>query len=138
MPFRKIVLALACKDDEGKVIKTAMELSRRLDAELSVLHVDDEHAGEPSMMMDSPPEHDPEDVREQLRKAGFEKEAGEIEVRVVKGESYITFISEASSAADLLVMGHSHRNRFLEALSKTLDEKVANISGCPVIVVPKR
>jgi hypothetical protein len=35
-------------------------------------------------------------------------------------------------------MGHSHHNRFLEALTKTLDEKIANVSGCPIIVVPKR
>jgi nucleotide-binding universal stress UspA family protein len=138
MSYEKIVLALACKDDEARVIQTAMELSRLLDAKLTVLHVNPEHAGEPSMLMDSPPRHDVEDVREQLRSAGFEKQAAEVEIEVVEGNSYSKMISKASVTADLVIMGHSHQNRFLEILTDTTDEKVANISGCPVMVVPKR
>ena len=137
MSYERIVLALACKDDEAKVIRTAVELAELLDAELNVIHVNDEHAGEPSMMMDSPPEHEVADVREQLRKAGFAKQADAVDVDVVRSESYAEVISKASAGADLLVIGHSHRNSFLEALTRTLDEEIANVSGCPVIVVPK-
>jgi hypothetical protein len=61
-----------------------------------------------------------------------------VEVDVAQGDSYTTFASWTSARADLLVKDHSHRNRFLESPSKTVDGKTANVAGCAVVVVPKR
>ncbi len=138
MAYKNVILALSGKDDESKVIAEAIKLTRQLDAKLTAVHVNDPDAGKPSMMMDAPQKTDEQDIREEFRKAGFEKEAESIKIRLMEGESYSEKISEISETADLLILGHSHKSRFLEALSETLDEEIANTAKCPVIIVPKK
>jgi nucleotide-binding universal stress UspA family protein len=137
MTYTKILLALSCGDDESRVITAAVHLARQLDATLGVIHVNEPHAGEPSMMMDSPPKIEEAEIRELLQQAGVAAEAEGAPIDIVEDESYSEAIGRATADADLLVIGHSHRNRFLEALVESLDEEVANTSRCPVLVVPK-
>ncbi len=54
MPYKKIMVGLSCRGDETAVIKEAVYLSKIHNAELCVIHVNEPHAGEMSMMMDNP------------------------------------------------------------------------------------
>ena len=54
MPYKKILIALECRDEENKVITEAIRLADALNAELSAFHVNDPAAGKAHMMMDTP------------------------------------------------------------------------------------
>ena len=84
-----------------------------------------------------PPLVSEEDIREQFRKAGYEKEANEIKITIVESESYAKEIAKATENIDLLVIGHHPKNAFLAALIDSVDERVADLVSCPVLVVPK-
>ncbi len=137
MPYKKILIALDCTDEENNVIDEAIRLAETLNADLSAFHVNDPAAGKAHMMMDTLPLVSEEDIREQFRKAGYEKEANEIKVTLTESDSYAQEIAKATEDIDLLVIGHHPKNAFLAALIDSVDERVADLVFCPVLVVPK-
>ncbi len=137
MPYKKILIALECTGDENNVINEAMRLAEALNAELSAFHVNDPAAGKAHMMMDTLPLVSEEDIREQFRKAGYEKEANEIKIALTESESYAREIAKATEDIDLLVIGHYPKNAFLAALVDSVDERVADLVSCPVLLVSK-
>ena len=52
--YNKIIVGLIGDGGEKEVVEHAYQLSINLDCKLSVIHVNDMHAGDMSMMMDSP------------------------------------------------------------------------------------
>ncbi len=46
-------------------------------------------------------------------------------------------IAKATEDVDLLVIGHHSKSAFLAALIDSVDEGVAELVFCPVLVVPK-
>jgi len=128
---------LECTDDENNVIEEAIRLAGTLNADLSAFHVNDPAAGKAHMMMDSLPLVSEEDIQEQFRKAGYEKEATEIKITIAESESYAKEIAKATEDIDLLVIGHHSKNAFLAALIDSVDERVADLVSCPVLMVPK-
>lgn len=137
MHYKNILLALEGKQDESKVIKEAVELSEAMDASLSVIHVNDPAAGKPHMMMDAPKAVHEDDIRNQIRDAGYSDQTEKVNIKILEGEHYPDKIAEATKNHDLLVLGHSHKNKFLAALIDSIDERVADIADCPVLIVPK-
>ncbi|MEJ2055138.1 MAG: universal stress protein [Calditrichaceae bacterium] len=137
MNYKNILLALEGEKDESKVIRQAAELSKKLSASLFVLHVNDPEAGKPSMMMDAPKAVHEDDLRKQIKEAGYPDIADKVDIHIVEGEHYPDKIAEATRDADMLVLGHSHKNRFLAALIDSVDERVTDIADCPVLIVPK-
>ncbi len=89
------------------------------------------------MMMDTLPLVSEEDIRGQFRKAGYEKEANEIKITIAESESYAQEIAKATEDVDLLVIGHHSKSAFLAALIDSVDERVAALVSCPVLMVPK-
>ncbi|MCH7680707.1 universal stress protein [candidate division KSB1 bacterium] len=128
---------MECTDDENNVIEEAIRLAGTLNADLSAFHVNDPAAGKAHMMMDSLPLVSEEDIQEQFRKAGYEKEATEIKITIAESESYAKEIAKATEDIDLLVIGHHSKNAFLAALIDSVDERVADLVSCPVLMVPK-
>jgi len=137
MPYKKILIALECTADENNVINEAIRLAGTLNADLFVFHVNDPAAGKAHMMMDTLPLVSEEDIREQFRKAGYEKEGNEIKITLTESESYAQEIAKATEDVDLLVIGHHSKNAFLAALIDSVDERVADLVSCPVLMVPK-
>lgn len=137
MPYKKILIALECKEEEDSVIKEAARLAETLNAELSAFHVNDPAAGKAHAMMGSLPLAEEEDIREQFRKAGYEKYAADIKITITESDSYPKEIAKATKDIDLLVIGHHAKNAFLAALIDSVDERVADLVSCPVLVVPK-
>ncbi len=137
MPYKKILIALECTGDENNVIDEAIRLAETLNSDLSAFHVNDPAAGKAHMMMDTLPLVSEEDIRQQFRKAGYEKEANEIKVTLTESDSYAQEIAKATEDIDLLVIGHHPKNAFLAALIDSVDERVADLVSCPVLMVPK-
>ena len=88
MLYKEILIALECTDEQNNVINEAIRLAETLNADLSAFHVNDPAAGKAHMMMDTLPLVSEEDIREQFRKAGYEKEANEIKITLTESESY--------------------------------------------------
>jgi len=131
------MLALCGRGDEGDVIRKAIELKNQLGANLTVVHVNDLHAGEMSMMMDAPHKFTEEEVRERFIANGFAEEAKGLEIKIVKDESISKAIAEVTKNADLLILGHRKQNSFKEHFFDSVDEGIVNHANCPVMVVPK-
>lgn len=137
MPYKKILVALAGEADEHRVIEEALRLSTTLGAELAALHVNEPGAGALSMMMDAAPRVTEEDIRAQFRNRGYEQEADAIDVQVRTGPSLPKEIAAATQDADLLILGHRQKNRFLAALTDAADKHLTDLVSCPVLIVPR-
>lgn len=131
------MLALCGRGDEGDVIRKAMELKNQLDANLTVVHVNDLHAGEMSMMMDSPHEFTEEEIRERFVANGFEKEAESVSIKIVEGENIAKAIATETVNTDLLILGHRKQNSFNKHFFDSIDEGIVNHASCPIMVIPK-
>lgn len=135
MPYKNIAVALAGNQDEAVVIQEAVRLSEALEANLSVVHVNDPSAGKISMMMPSERLVTEDDLRQQCREAGFAELAETIEVRLEVGASYAKGIARVTKDADVLVMGHHKQNPIIAAFKDSTDEDVMNLVDCPVLIV---
>ena len=136
MPYKNFVLSLNCTEDEKNVIDEAVKLASILQAEITVIHINDPAAGKIHMLMDSMPLVTDKEIRELFRKFGHAKEAKTIHIRLIESEFYSREIALATRDADLLIMGHHPKNAFLAALTDSTDERVADMISCPMLIVP--
>ena len=123
--------------EEKRVIEHAIAVSEKFNAKLTAIHVNDEYAGEMSMMMDSPEKYEENDIRDAFRTYGFEVIAETMNVKIIKAENIPKAIVEESSEADLLVLGHKRMSSFKASFMDSTDEGVVNLIECPVLVVQK-
>jgi nucleotide-binding universal stress UspA family protein len=138
MSYRRIMVALACRDDESRVIDEAVRFANTLNVQLVVVHVNDPHAGEMSMLMDKISHRfTEEEIRELFRKLGHEEIAERIEVRILVDEVVHKAITRASQDVDLLILGHRKMSTFKQYFFDSVDEGIVNHVDCPVLVVPK-
>lgn len=136
MLYKKIFLSLSGEEDESKVIQECMRIVLALKAELTVIHVNDPAAGYTHMMMDTLPKTTIDEMKTMFTEAGFGAQANEIGFRLVEDESYAKAIAGATREADLLVMGHHAKNLLMAHLKDGIDERVADLMQCPVLLVP--
>ncbi len=137
MPFDSILVALAGMDDEENVIHETVRLAKALGAEVTVLHVNDPKAGQVSMMMETERMVTEEALRDQFRKLGYDTTASMLKFNIVTGPSLPRAIAGATQNVDLLVIGHRRKNRFLAAFADSADKHLADLVGCPVLIVPR-
>ena len=138
MNYTRIMVALAGRGDEGDVIREAVKIARASGAHLLAVHVNDPHAGEMSMMMDSPgPRLEEEDIRKRFKASGLEQEAESVEVRILESDNISQMLAEQTEEVDLLVLGHRKMSTFKSRLMDSIDEGIVNHAQCPVLVVPK-
>ena len=138
MQFRTVMVALVVQDDESAVISAAVQIADKYQAKLIAIHVNEPHAGEMSMMMDSVgPKITEENIRDSFRTCGFEDIAEKIEVRILSSKSIPKAIAEETKSVDLLVLGHRRMSTFKANFFDSVDEGIVNNMHCPVLVVPK-
>jgi nucleotide-binding universal stress UspA family protein len=137
MPYKNIAVALAGKDDEIPVIDEAVRLAINLKAKLCVIHVNYLHAGEISMMMNSPKKFTKDDFVKMFHNAGHEEIAKRIEVKIIENASVSKGIAELATDCDLIILGHDKMSKVKEVLTDSIDEVVVNVSNCPVMIIPK-
>ena len=95
------------------------------------------HAGDMSMMMDSPKEVTTDDIKTQLNKYLGEDNAKIIDMLVHQGESISKTIQKHSQDCDLFIVGHRKMSQFKANLMDSVDEGITNLISCPVLVVQK-
>jgi nucleotide-binding universal stress UspA family protein len=136
--IKKIMVSLLCSDDEGAVLDQAVFFAEKFDASLVAIHVNDTHAGEMSMMMDSPGPKITEDmIKDMFVKHGYEQWLDKLEIRIPKGEIVSKTIAEHAQDVDMLVLGHRKMNTFKASFMDSVDEGIANLVSCPVVVIQK-
>jgi nucleotide-binding universal stress UspA family protein len=136
MLYKKVFLSLSGKENEGKVIQECMRIVSALKADLTVIHVNDPAAGHAHMMMDTLPKTTIDEMKAMFAEAGFGAQASEIGFRIIEDESYAKAIAAATREADLLIMGHHAKNLLMAHLKDGIDERVADLIHCPVMLVP--
>ncbi len=138
MSYKTIMVALSGKGNEIKLIDESVRIKNSFNAKMVVIHVNDPHAGEMSMMMDSPGHRfTEEDIRNLFRSAGHEEVANRLIVRIITATSIHKAISDEAKETDLLILGHQKMNVFKENFFDSVDEGIVNRVSCPVLVVPK-
>lgn len=135
--MNNIYVGIVMDGDEKRVIEHAIAVSEKFNAKLTAIHVNDEYAGEMSMMMDSPEKYEENDIRDAFRTYGFEVIAETMNVKIIMAENIPKAIVEESSEADLLVLGHKRMSTFKASFMDSTDEGVVNLIECPVLVVQK-
>ena len=131
------MVALIGDGSEQPVIEQAVNIANDLKANLVVIHVNDLHAGEMSMMMDSPKKVTAEMIQDQIKEYGYESILGKLEFIIAEGESIAKTIEHHCNDFDLLIVGHRKMSEFKANFMDSVDEGITNIVACPVLVVQK-
>ena len=135
--YNKIMVSLVADGSEEIVVKQANQMATDLNAELVAIHVNDLHAGEISMMMDSPKRVSADMIRDQIKAYGFEGVTEKMDVIITEGESVSKAIEEHCDDVDLLIVGHRKMSQFKSNIMDSTDEGITNLLSCPVLVVQK-
>ncbi|MBN1551395.1 universal stress protein [bacterium] len=136
MLYKKITLSLEGQADETKLIVETMKIISALKSTLTVIHVNDPDAGKASMMMDTLPRITRQDLIEMFHRSGFDNQIDDILFKTVDDQSYTDAIAELTENADLLIMGHHQRNKFMSVLLTSTDEFVSDQVKCPILLLP--
>ena len=135
--YNKIMVALIGDGSEQPVIEQAVNIANDLKANLVVIHVNEPHAGEMSMMMDSPKKVTADKIQDQIKEYGYESTLGKLEFIIAEGESIAKTIEHHCKDFDLLIVGHRKMSEFKANFMDSVDEGITNIVACPVLVVQK-
>ena len=135
--YNKIMVALIGDGSEQPVIEQAVNIANDLKANLVVIHVNEPHAGEMSMMMDSPKKVTADKIQDQIKEYGYESILGKLEFIIAEGESIAKTIEHHCKDFDLLIVGHRKMSEFKANFMDSVDEGITNIVSCPVLVVQK-
>ena len=134
---KKILVALVGDGKEKNVLEKSVQFADQLKAELSFVRVNDIHAGEISMMMDSPKKITKENIIEQINDYGLANSVNLDNIIILKAEKVDEAISEMCSNYDLLVLGHRKVSDLKASMSDSDDEMIANETVCPVLIIDK-
>ena len=135
--YNKIMVALIGDGSEQPVIEQAVNIANDLKANLVVIHVNEPHAGEMSMMMDSPKKVTADMIQDQIKEYGYESILGKFEFIIAEGESIAKMIEHHCKDFDLLIVGHRKMSEFKANFMDSVDEGITNFVPCPVLVVQK-
>lgn len=135
MPYSTILVSLAGKSEEKKLLDEAVKLAQKLESTITFVHVNDTRAGKVNMMMDSLKEVTEEDIRGMIAAFGYKELSEKAALIVLKSENYSKSIASAAEKFDLLMIGHHNKNSFLAALMDSTDEHTSDLVNCPVLLV---
>jgi nucleotide-binding universal stress UspA family protein len=135
MPYKNISVALSGKSDEIPIIDEAVRLAITLKAHLTVVHINDPHAGEISMMMDMPRKYDDAHFKKMFYDAGHEEISNRLDIRIEVDKSIPKGIAKLTNDSDLLVIGHAKMGKLKELFTDSIDEMAVNHVRCPVLII---
>lgn len=135
MPYKSILVSLAGKLEEKKVVDEAVKLSQALGAQITFIHVNDPGAGKMHMMMDSLKLVTEDDLKALLGKFGFDFHKNKAKLLVLENEKYAKTVAEKTKGFDLLITGHHNKNSFLSALIDSTDEHISDMVDCPLLLI---
>ena len=76
-------------------------------------------------------------IKDMFVRHGYEQWLKKLEIRIPKGEIVSKTIAENAQDVGLLVLGHRKMSTFKSSFMDSVDEGIANLVSCPVVVVQK-
>ena len=136
--WKKICCAVDFSDPSRAAMETGADLSRRLEADLTLLYVYDAHAPSPEILLEKY-EHAAPEFEAQLKafKAAAERIAGRpIRTVALTGSAPAEIVRFAHDGAfDLLVLSTHGRTGLARVVLGSVAEHVVREATCPVLVV---
>ena len=133
-PF-KIMVALVLRGDEKPVISQAVFFAEKLNADLTVIHVNQPALSQPKGMVVE--RINEETIRERITAYGFQKILNKINIIIESGESVSEIINQYARDMDLIILGHRKMNTFKSHIMDSVDEGISNLVTAPVLIVQK-
>jgi nucleotide-binding universal stress UspA family protein len=130
---KRIMVALVAHGDEKPVIEQAVLLANKFEAQLIAIHVHQPVLSQPKG--DSELNVTEEIIRNRFTEYGFEQIINDLEIIITKGENIPEKIQQHSNDIDMLVVGHKKMGGFMARITDSIDEDIANLITCPVLVV---
>ena len=127
------MVALVAHGDEKPVIEQAVLLANKFEAQLIAIHVHQPVLSQPKG--DSELNVTEEIIRNRFIEYGFEQIINDLEIIITKGENIPEKIQQHSNDIDMLVVGHKKMGGFMARITDSIDEDIANLITCPVLVV---
>ena len=129
-PF-KIMVALVLRGDEKPVISQSVFFAEKLNADLTVIHVNQPVLSQPKGMAI-------ERINEErITSYGFQKILNKINIIIESGESVSEIINQHARDMDLIILGHRKMNTFKSNIMDSIDEGISNLVTAPVLIVQK-
>ena len=126
-------MALVAHGDEKPVIEQAVLMANKFEAQLIAIHVHQPVLSQPKG--DSELNVTEEIIRNRFTEYGFEQIINDLEIIITKGENIPEKIQQHSNDIDMLVVGHKKMGGFMARITDSIDEDIANLITCPVLVV---
>ena len=126
-------MALVAHGDEKPVIEQAVLMANKFEAQLIAIHVHQPVLSQPKG--DSELNVTEEIIRNRFIEYGFEQIINDLEIIITKGENIPEKIQQHSNDIDMLVVGHKKMGGFMARITDSIDEDIANLITCPVLVV---
>ena len=133
-PF-KIMVALVLRGDEKPVISQSVFFAEQLNADLTVIHVNQPALSQPKGMVVE--RINEETIRERITAYGFQKILNNINIIIESGESVSEIINQYARDMDLIILGHRKMNTFKSNIMDSIDEGISNLVTAPVLIVQK-
>jgi nucleotide-binding universal stress UspA family protein len=130
---KRIMVALVAHGDEKPVIEQAVLMANKFEAQLIAIHVHQPVLSQPKG--DSELNVTEEIIRNRFTEYGFEQIINDLEIIITKGENIPEKIQQHSNDIDMLVVGHKKMGGFMARITDSIDEDIANLITCPVLVV---
>ena len=130
---KRIMVALVAHGDEKPVIEQAVLMANKFEAQLIAIHVHQPVLSQPKG--DSELNVTEEIIRNRFIEYGFEQIINDLEIIITKGENIPEKIQQHSNDIDMLVVGHKKMGGFMARITDSIDEDIANLITCPVLVV---
>ena len=133
-PF-KIMVALVLRGDEKPVISQSVFFAEQLNADLTVIHVNQPVLSQPKGM--ALERINEETIRERITAYGFQKILKKINIIIENGDSVSEIINQHARDMDLIILGHRKMNTFKSNIMDSIDEGISNLVTAPVLIVQK-
>ena len=131
----KIMVALVFRGDERPVISQSVFFTEKLNAKLTIIHVNQPALSQPKGKI---AKHiDEDEIREKVTAYGFEKILNKIDIIIENGESVSEIINQYAQNMDLIILGHRKMNTFKSHIMDSIDEGISNLVTAPVLIVQK-
>ena len=144
--MKRILVAIDFSDVTDEVLSKAIMLSRALEGQLLILHVNDSAPYHYTPKKQSDIESEPEEEAAKVEQHTLETVRGrlsnekmEAEFRLMEGPAADNIISAAREfAADLIVMGAHEHGKFYHCLFDDTTDSIIRHTTCPILVVPHK
>ena len=136
MDYKKIVVSVYEVEQDRKVIRSALDIAKKFQSELTILHINTPRAKRPSRVSHIlEPYYSVEDLERELETLNHSDVSSK--VLVIEAKDPIKGIIDIIDNYDLLVIGHRNMGWLESNISDSTDEIIINEIFCDCLVVTR-